>query len=160
MKMNHLYRLGVLGVVFLMMMLSACGNQLSGSEKAAVQFYKSVWVDGNIDEAERMLSKHADLEDIRWRINHTNNEAQNNPSILVVESPTDSQVNTRTILIHRPSDKRDYRVTVKHLPGVGWKVIRFQQNYDSDRGGYISNDAYQRLVQEFPGLKWKRVEHP
>ncbi|WP_146160441.1 hypothetical protein [Desmospora activa] len=144
-----------------LVLLSACGNQLSGSEKAAVQFYKSVWVEGDMDHAAKMLSNRVNPQEVRWRVDDTLTEAMTNPSILVVESPTDRQsVNTRTVLIHRPADKRDYRVTVRRIPGGRWKVLDFQQNYDKDRGGYISNDAYQRLSSEFPGVNWKRVDNP
>ncbi|MDR6226366.1 hypothetical protein [Desmospora profundinema] len=154
--------LGRASIIFLaLLLLSACANQLSGSERTAVEFYKSVWVEGNLEQAERLVSDRVNLQEVRWRVADTREEEMDNPPILVVESPTDTQmINTRTILIHRPSDKRDYRVTVRRIPGGNWRVIRFQQNYDKDRGGYIGNNPYQRLVQEFPGLNWKRVETP
>lgn len=151
----------VLTALSLLVLLSACGNQLTGSEKTAVQFYKSVWVEGDMDHAGQMLNHRIKPQAVRQRIDETQAEERNNPPILVTESPTDRQMtNTRTILIHRPADKRDYKVTVHRIPGGRWEVVDFQQNYDKIRGGYISNDTYQRLSSEFPAVNWKRVDNP
>ncbi|OYD09915.1 hypothetical protein [Paludifilum halophilum] len=153
-------------IALLCFLFTGCGNEnLSGAEEAAVQFYKSVWVEGNKDQAQRMMMQpnrtdelDARMEDLR--LERTSNPAlQKNPSILVVESPTDPQVGDKKILIHRPADKKDYKIWMRK-EGWNWKVIKFQGNYDPHSGGYISNDAYQRLVHEFPGLRWKRVNRP
>jgi hypothetical protein len=138
-----------------------CGRDTDGAEQAAIRFYKSVWVNGDMNEASGMLQNKSDLKEIAWRISDTRREARDsNPDILIVESPTERVIGRyKTFLIHRPADKRDFKVRVRKENG-SWRVIKFEQNYVDHQGGYISGDAYQRLKAEFPGLKWKRVENP
>lgn len=151
------------GILILTLLLGfsmgGCGNALSGPEKTAVQFYKEVWVEGDINRSSRLLDKPNDRKDLRWRVAQTNTSEKKNPPILVTVSPTDSQIMNKTILIHRPSDKRDFRVRLRRT-ARGWRVVKYQQNYDKRKGGYIGNDAYQRYVREYPGLTWKRINQP
>lgn len=152
-KMFNLF----LGILLLCV---GCGsNQLTGPEKVAVDFYKKVWVEGDFDHSGEMLKHQSDVKDLRWRVEQTATSKKKNPPILVTVSPTDSQMFSKTILIHRPSDKRDYKVRVQRTGGR-WKVVKFEQNYDSRQGGYINNDAFQRYVREYPALTWKRVKNP
>ncbi|MFC4078336.1 hypothetical protein [Salinithrix halophila] len=140
-------------------MLSGCAQNLTAPEKAAVRFYKEVWVEGNVEQAQRMLDRPDKVKEIGWRVQEVQNEERKNPPILLVQSPTDRQMGTHTILIHRPSDKRDYKVRLQLRNGE-WKVVKFEQNFDPRAGGYVSQDAYQRLGQEYPEIQWKRVDSP
>ncbi|MFD1426503.1 hypothetical protein JOD24_000894 [Kroppenstedtia sanguinis] len=151
------------GILFLTLLLGfasgGCGNHLSGPEKTAVRFYKEVWVEGDLNHSSRLLAHPRNRKELGWRVEQTRSSKQKNPPILITVSPSDSQMMSKTIWIHRPSDKRDFRVKLRRT-ARGWKVVNFQQNYDNRRGGYIGNDAFQRYVREYPGMKWKRVESP
>ncbi|PTX55334.1 hypothetical protein C8P63_11941 [Melghirimyces profundicolus] len=157
--MKEPMRYGIKMLLLAALVTGCAGNRLSAPERAAVDFYKEVWVEGDMNHSGRMLQNRQDETDLRWRVAQTADTERKNPPILVTVSPTDSQMASKTILIHRPSDKRDYKVRVQRSP-TGWKVVKFEQNYDKTRGGYISNDAYQRYVREYPALTWKRVENP
>lgn len=156
--MKHFYLL-ILGAG-LMLYTAGCGdNALNGSEQAAVDFYKEVWVEGDTNHSQGMLDHVSESDDLQWRVEQTTSGERKNPPIMVTVSPTDSQMFEKTILIHRPSDKRDFKVRVRRTNGR-WRVTKFEQNYDKQQGGYINNDAYQRYQEEYPALTWKRVEQP
>ncbi|SFS58557.1 hypothetical protein [Marininema halotolerans] len=139
---------------------TACQFQDSaGPEKAAVRFYKEVWVNGDDQAAQSMLADTKKVRALHRPIRQVKNEATHNPPIWIVKSPTDHQMGNRTILIHRPSDKRDYKVRLRKV-GATWKVDSFEQNFDPKMGGYASFEAYQRLSQEYPDLTWKKIERP
>ncbi|SDW28614.1 hypothetical protein SAMN05444487_102155 [Marininema mesophilum] len=157
MRTKHL---ATMALLISLILPTACSTEdTSTAEQTAVRFYKEVWVNGNDKAAKSMLAEPKKTQELHKPMQQVKNEATQNPAIWVVKSPTDHQMGTRTILIYRPSDKRDYKVRLYKTQGT-WKVISFQQNFDPKEGGYASFEAYQRLSSEYPDLKWKKIDNP
>jgi len=109
-------------------------NDLSDAEQAAVQFYKAVWVQGDLERAAAMLQDQKKAEDLRWRVEETRKIRPSNSAIFITESPQDPHIQPglKTYLIYREADKKDYMVKVRNVGGK-WRVISFKQSYSLKR---------------------------
>ena len=136
-------------------------NDLSDAEQTAVQFYKAVWVQGDLERAASMLQDQKKAEDLRWRVEETRKIRPSNSAIFITESPQDPHIQPglKTYLIYREADKKDYMVKVRNVGGK-WRVISFKQSYSLKRGGYNSFETYERLSYEHPHTDWKKIENP
>ncbi|MCS1351416.1 hypothetical protein [Mechercharimyces sp. CAU 1602] len=139
---------------------AGCGGDESNAEEAAIQFYKSTWVEGDFERASSMLLDANQSEKLSWRVEETKKDPPTNTSIQIAISPLDVQTGySKTFLIHRP-DKRDYKVSMQYNDRK-WKVKDYKQTYSLKKGGYISKENYERLSQENSGkMKWKTIENP
>lgn len=146
-------------LVLSLALIGCTAHRLTGAEETAVRFYKTLWVEANEKEAGQMMFDHNRTREISAVAEDVRSVPNDNKPILVTKSPTESQVRFQTVLIHRPSDKKDFKIQLRHT-GREWKVIRFQRNYDPHRGGYNSFETYQRLSREYPELRWKRISQP
>ncbi|MDN4592827.1 hypothetical protein [Polycladomyces subterraneus] len=147
--------------VSLLVLMTACIRQTSTSEDTAIQFYKAVWVDGDIQHARSFVSPSVKGRELTWRIEETRRNRPVNSPILIVESPLHASMNParKIYLIRRPRDRRDFQVELARQDGH-WIVTGFKQNYHSLRGGYNSDETFERLQYEHPGLKWRHIDQP
>ncbi len=140
-----------------MLLATSCGDRLSEPEDTALQFYKALWVDGDLEKAKSFVGRYPPGKKLNWRAEEVKKDLGANNKILIAESPLDIQTpNEKSYLIHRSKDKKDFKVTVRQIDGE-WKVVNFHQTYRSDAGGYNSFENYQRIKYEFPKMKWKEI---
>src|SRR5690606_15962542 len=64
-------------------------NDLSDAEQAAVQFYKAVLVQGDLERAAAMLQDQKKAEDLRWRVEETRKIRPSTSAIFMSESRQD-----------------------------------------------------------------------
>ncbi|WP_212773546.1 hypothetical protein [Polycladomyces abyssicola] len=146
---------------FVPVLMTGCVRQTSTSEDTAIQFYKAVWVDGDIQEARSFTAPSVKGRELTWRIKETRRIRPVNSPILIVESPMHASMNParKIYLIRRPRDRRDFQVELARRDGH-WIVTGFKQNYHPLRGGYNSDETFERLHHEHPGLKWRHIDQP
>ncbi len=148
----------IFSIAIFMLLATSCGDdRLSEPENTALQFYKALWVEGNLEKAKSFIGSYPPGKKLNWRAEEAKKDSGADNKILIAESPLDVQKpNEKSYLIHRSSDKKDFKVTVRQINGK-WKVINFHQTYRSDAGGYNSFENYQRIKYEFPKMKWKEI---
>jgi len=149
----------ILSIVFL---LSGCKSDTpSDAEQTAIQFYKAVWVLGDLERAKSMLQDQRKVKDLKWRVEETRQIRPSNSAIFIAESPLDPHIRPRikTFLIHRDADKRDYVVEVRKVGGQ-WRVTSFKQGYSPKQRSENNFEVYERLTSEHPHTKWKKIDNP
>lgn len=149
-------------VLSTVILLAGCNSDaFTDAEQTAIQFYKAVWVQGNLERAKALLQDQQKVKDLEWRVKETRQIRPSNSAIFIAESPLDPHISSRvkTYLIHRDADKKDYAVEVRKIGGQ-WRVTSFKQGYSPKQRGENNFEVYERLNSEHPHTEWKKIDNP
>lgn len=134
---------------------SAGVDDLSSQEEIAVKFFQAVWVKGNQNEAESLMTDKLRNHDLfkqalpEWLDETQKNQPDTEAVTFLVESPLDAQTEHRnTYYLYRPYDQITVKIGVKNGKVSGAGLFPPE-----------SEESYQQLNQRIPGLnqKWKEV---